>query len=41
MGKFFEQIGTLILVALMSFIAFGIIGVLFWQFYNTEPSPFG
>jgi hypothetical protein len=41
MGKFFEQIGVLILLAMMGFVTFGIIAVLFWQFLTNEPSPFG
>ena len=41
MGKFFEQIGSLILLALIGFVAFGIIYVLFVQFLTTETSPFG
>ena len=41
MGKFFEQIGVLILLAMLGFVTFGIIAVLFWQFLTNEPSPFG
>ncbi len=41
MGKFFEQIGVLMLLAMLGFVAFGIIAVLFWLFLTNEPSPFG
>ena len=41
MGKFIESVGSLALVAALTFVAFGIIVVLFWTFLSTDPSPFG
>ena len=41
MGKFFENVGALVLVALLAFVAFGIIVILFWQYITTQPTPLG
>ncbi len=41
MGRFMESVGSLLLVAALAFVAFGIIWVLFWTFLSTDPSPFG